>query len=225
MTLSPTSRSTIQRAKKRAVTDRAALHAVLDAGLVCHLGFLRENAPVVLPTGYGRDGDTLFLHGSSGAFSLRTAGQREEICVTVTLLDGLVYARAVFHYSVNYRSAVIHGVPEVVNERDDKLHALRVVSEHLAPGSWDYSREPTKQELAKTTVLALDLTEAAVKIRNGPPVDDDEDVEAGDRWAGVLPLHAQWGDPRPCTLLPDGVAIPEHVLGRASQPYAPVPEA
>lgn len=212
-TLSPTSRSTIRRGSKRAVTDRAALHAVLDAGLICHLGFVAGGAPVVIPTGYGRDGDTLYVHGSTGAASLRAAASGAEVCVNVTLLDGIVYSRAVFHFSVNYRSAVVHGRATPVTDRAAKLDALRVITEHLAPGSWDYAREPNRRELAATAVLALDLTEAAVKIRNGPPGDEPEDL-ALPTWAGVLPLHQAWGAPRPCPELPAGIAVPGHVTAR-----------
>ncbi|MCT2584796.1 pyridoxamine 5'-phosphate oxidase family protein [Actinophytocola gossypii] len=211
--LSPTERSTIRRGKKRAVADRGALHAVLDAGLICHLGFVADGAPVVLPTGYGREGDTLYVHGSTGAASLRAAAGGAEVCVTVTLLDGIVYSRAVFHFSVNYRSAVVHGRARAVTGRDEKLAALRVITNHLAPGSWEYAREPDQRELAATAVLALDLTEAAVKIRTGPPGDEQADLDRP-TWAGVLPLRRSWGPPDPCPELPAGVPVPEHVTSR-----------
>src|SRR5262249_23732349 len=151
--LSPTPRSTIQRNKVRAATDRADLHSILDSALVCHLGVVVDGAPLVLPTGFGRDGNALYLHGSSRALSWRTAATAD-ICVTVTHLDGVVYARSVFHFSVNYRSAVIHGQARVLAD-DEKLHALHVLTEHLAPGSWDHARQPNKKELAQTTALAL----------------------------------------------------------------------
>lgn len=211
--LSPTPRSTIRRGTKRAVTDRAALHAVLDAGLICQLGFVADGAPVIIPTGYGRAGDTIYVHGSTGAASLRTAAEGTEVCVNVTLLDGVVYGRSVFHFSVNYRSAVVHGRAVAVTDPADKLAALRVITEHIAPGSWDYARQPTKRELAKTAVLALDLAEAAVKIRTGPPGDEPEDME-GPNWAGVLPLHRTWGAPESCPELPEGIAVPGHVTAR-----------
>lgn len=224
--LSPTPRSTIQRSKNRAVTDRAALYRVLDAGLVCHLGFVLNGAPVVIPTGYGRDGNTLYLHGSTGAKSLRTAATGAEVCVTVTHLDGVVYARSIFHHSVNYRSAVIHGTAVPVAEREAKLHGLRVLAEHLAPGSWDYTRPPDSREFAATAVLALDLTEAAVKMRSGGPVEEDEDVEADQVWAGHLPLHQVWGEPQPCTLMSAGHPVPPHIAARAAAAFqAPVAAA
>jgi nitroimidazol reductase NimA-like FMN-containing flavoprotein (pyridoxamine 5'-phosphate oxidase superfamily) len=212
--LSPTPRSTVNRGKNRAVSDRAELYSVLDAGLICQLAFIHDGAPVVIPTGYGRDGDTLYVHGSTSARSLRAASGGEAVCVNVTLLDGVVYGRSVFHNSVNYRSAVIHGRATAITEPEAKLRGLRMLTEHLAPGSWDYARPPTAKELAKTALLALDLGEAAVKIRTGPPGDEDDDVAADAVWAGVLPLRAVWGDPEPCPLLADRHAVPTHVRTR-----------
>lgn len=211
--LSPTSRSTIRRGKKRAVDERETLDTVLDAGLICHLGVVVDGAPIVLPTGYGRDGDTLYLHGSSGAQSLRTA-RETDICVTVTHVDGIVYARSVFHFSVNYRCAVVHGRARILETRQERLHALQVLTEHLAPGSWEHCREPDAKELAQTLVLALDLNEASVKIRSGPPGDEPEDVLADSAWAGVLPLSQQWGAPEPSPDLSPGWEIPAHVANR-----------
>jgi nitroimidazol reductase NimA-like FMN-containing flavoprotein (pyridoxamine 5'-phosphate oxidase superfamily) len=204
--LSPTPRTTVNRLRERAATDRAALDDVLDSALICHLGVLHDGAPIVLPTGYGRDGDTLYLHGSSGAKSLRPG----PVCVTVTIVDGIVYARSVFHHSMNYRSAVVLGTTRLVDDPEEKSRALEVVTEHLAPGSWDHARLPTKKELAATAVLALDLTEASVKIRNAPPGDDDQDVENNIAWAGVLPVTMEWGVPESASTLP----VPEHVLKR-----------
>ena len=219
--LSPTPRSTIHRGKNRAVTDRSALYAVLDAGLICHLAFVAGSgdsaAPIVIPTGYGRSGDTLYVHGSTGAASLRAAAEGAEVCVNVTLLDGVVYSRAVFHHSVNYRSATVHGVARQLTGREERLAALAVITNHIAPGSWDYAREPSKQELAKTAVLALDLAEAAVKIRAGGPGEEPDDLlpeNNGKAWAGVLPLHRAWGEPVPDPDLPPGVAVPAHITTR-----------
>ncbi|MGQ0837517.1 pyridoxamine 5'-phosphate oxidase family protein [Actinokineospora sp.] len=213
--LSPTERSTVQRGKNRAVADRAVLHSILDAGLVCHLSTVVDGAPLVLPTGYGRDGDTLYLHGSTGARSLRTAAAGVEVCVAVTLVDGIVYARSVFHHSMNYRSAVIHGTAVPVTEPVAKIRALRALTDHMAPGSWEHARVPDAKELAATSVLALDLTEAAAKIRTGGPADDEEDIDAGAAWAGVLPLRQVWGAPEPCELLTGDFAVPAHVTARA----------
>jgi uncharacterized protein len=216
MTLSATPRSTINRGKNRARSDRESLYAVLDAGLICHLAFVADGAPVVIPTGYGRDGDTLYVHGSTGARSLRIAAEGVEVCVNVTLLDGVVYGRSVFHNSVNYRSAVIHGRARQISDEAAKLRGLRLLTEHLAPGSWDYARPPTAKELAKTALLGLDLGEAAVKIRSGPPVDDDEDVAADAVWAGVLPLRQLWDAPQSDPLA-GAHAVPAHVLARQSR--------
>ncbi|WP_026197240.1 pyridoxamine 5'-phosphate oxidase family protein [Sciscionella marina] len=211
MTLSPTDRSTIRRAKERAASNRSALYEVLDRNLVCHLGVIVDGAPRVLPTGYARAGDTLFIHGSSGARSLRTDDQ---VCVTVTELNGIVYARSVFHFSVNYASAVIHGVPETLAGQR-KLDALRVITEHLAPGSWEHARRPDKKELAQTTVLALSLEEAAVKIRTGDPKDEDSDLELP-TWAGVLPIEQAFAAPLPSADLNTGIPIPGHVTARTA---------
>ncbi|MGH3782720.1 MAG: pyridoxamine 5'-phosphate oxidase family protein [Pseudonocardiaceae bacterium] len=215
MTLSPTARSTPRRLRERARHDRAELYALLDSALVCHLGLVLDDAPVVLPTGYGRDGDTLYLHGSSGAASLLAASRAAPICVTVTRLDAVVYARSAFHHSLNYASAVIHGTARAVTDPEEARHGLRTLVEHLAPGSWEHSRAPTSKELAATSVLALSLAEASVKVRTGPPADDAADVVAAQAWAGVLPLIARWGTPDPCPQLPADASVPPHVAHRA----------
>lgn len=213
--LSPTDRSTVRRGASRARTERDDLDAVLDAGLVCHLALTVDGAPLVLPTGYGRDGDTLYVHGSTGALSLRTSAEGVPVCVAVTLLDGVVYGRSVFHNSVNFRSAVVHGTAVVVAD-EAKVHALRVLTEHLAPGSWDYAREPTAKELAKTAVLAIDLTESAVKIRAAGPGDEPEDIESFPGWAGHLPMRRVWDAPVPAADLAAGIDVPAHVSGRVA---------
>ncbi|WP_127782682.1 pyridoxamine 5'-phosphate oxidase family protein [Rhodococcus sp. X156] len=210
--LSPTPRSTVRKSA-RARTDRADLHAVLDAGLVAHLGVVVDGAPLVLPTTYGRVGDTVYVHASTGAPSLRAAAGHR-VCLTVTLLDGLVYARSVFHHSANYRSAVLHAEARPVTDPQEKLAALRALVEHVTPGSWEHARGPSAKELAATAVLAIDTSEASVKVRQGPPVDDDADVEAGTAWAGVLPVTQSWGEPQPCALLPVEAAVPAHVRDR-----------
>ncbi|TFV54341.1 pyridoxamine 5'-phosphate oxidase family protein [Geodermatophilus sp. DF01-2] len=218
--LSPTARSTVRRGARRARTDRAELHAVLDAGLVGHLGLVVNGSPIVLPTGYGRRGDILYLHGSTGAASLRAAAAGVPVCFTVTLLDGVVYARSAFHHSMNYRCAVVHGVVRPVTDPDERLLGLEVLTEHLAPGSWAATRQPDRRELAATALLALDLTEASVKVRTGPPGDDDRDVPGPDEpdpvWAGVLPVRTVVGEPEPCPLLPRGTPVPTRVRDRVS---------
>lgn len=203
-------RTRLGRHRERAVTDRAALQAVLAEGLICHLGFLGDDGcPVVLPTGYGVAGDELYLHGSVAARPL-VVGPAQTVCVTVTLLDGIVLARSAFHHSMNYRSAVLYGLPRLVTDEAEKLRALECVTEHLAPGQWAATRRPTRKELAATAVLALSLAEASVKVRTGPPLDDPEDVAAGG-WAGVLPTVSGWGEPVTAPDVPPGVAVPPHV--------------
>jgi nitroimidazol reductase NimA-like FMN-containing flavoprotein (pyridoxamine 5'-phosphate oxidase superfamily) len=158
------------------------------------------------------------MHGSTGAASLRAAGAGTPVCFTVTHLDGVVYARSAFHHSVNYRCAVVHGVARPVTDPDERLLGLEALTEHLAPGSWSATRQPDRKELAATAVLALDLTEASVKVRTGPPGDDERDVpDAGDPdpvWAGVLPVRTVLGEPQPCPLLPPGTAVPPRVRDR-----------
>ncbi len=210
--LSPTARSTVRRGAGRARSDRAELYAVLDAGLVGHLGVVLEGAPVVLPTGYGRRDDTLYLHGSTGAATLRAA-VGAPVCFTVTHVDGVVYARSAFHHSMNYRCAVVHGVARPVTDPAERLLGLEALTEHLAPGSWAATRRPDRRELAATAVLALDLTEASVKVRTGPPADDERDLTAP-VWAGVLPVRAVVGEPEPDPLLDPAVPVPDRVTGR-----------
>lgn len=207
--LSGTPRTTLRRHHERGMTDRADLYAVLDAGLICHLGVLADGAPFVLPTAYGRDGDTLYLHGSSanGAFG---AADGQRVCVTVTHMDGLVCARAVFSHSVNYRSAVVFGTAAIVRDDDERWHALEVITDHLIPGRWAAARQPTKKEMAATAVLSLPLTEASVKIRTGMPKDEPEDYGL-DVWAGVLPAAVTFGEPEPDPLLRAGVEMPAHI--------------
>jgi uncharacterized protein len=210
--LSTTPRTRLGREKQRGSVDRTDLYEVLDTGLVCHLGVVADGHPMVIPTGYGRIGDTLYLHGSTGARSLR-AGQGGEVCVTVTHLDGIVLARSSFHHSVNYRSAIIYGRARLVTDDDERMAGLRALTEQLAPGQWDYVREPSRKELAQTAVLALSLEEASVKIRKGPPKDDEADY-ALPVWAGVLPLVTTWGEPVPDPALPEGIDIPVHISER-----------
>jgi nitroimidazol reductase NimA-like FMN-containing flavoprotein (pyridoxamine 5'-phosphate oxidase superfamily) len=213
--LSTTERTTLSRLSERGRSDRADLYAILDAGLICHLGVVAGGYPVVLPTGYGRSGDTLYLHGSSANRSLLSA-DGEQVCVTVTHLDGLVCARAVFHHSMNYRSAMIFGTARLVRDDQRRLEALRAVTEQLAPGQWDYARPPTRKELAATAVLELPLGEASVKVRSGPPSDDPEDYESG-IWAGVLPARLTFGAAEPDPALRPGVTVPAHITALAGR--------
>ena len=206
--LSSTPRTALGRHRERGRTERDDLYAVLDTGLICHLGVVVDGAPRVLPTGYGRLGDLLYLHGSSANSSI-VAGRGQQVCVTVTHLDGLVYARSVFSHSMNYRSAVIFGVARLVTDPEEKMLALRTITEHLAPGQWSYARQPSKKELAATSALALPLTEASVKIRAGGPSDEPEDY-ALDVWAGVVPLRLTPSEPIPDARLKAGLEVPEY---------------
>jgi uncharacterized protein len=209
VSLSTTPRTTLGRLRERGATDRTALYDVLDAGLVCHVGLVRDGAPVVLPTGYGRIGGTLYVHGSTGARWLREG----PVCVTVTHLDGLVYARSVFHFSMNYRSAVVLAEARTVTDEQERWDALEAIVEHLAPGSWEHARVPNKREMAATVVLAVELAEASVKVRTGPPGDDAEDL-SDTVWAGVVPLTSTYGTPIPDAHVPTGTTPPAHVLTR-----------
>ncbi|MEJ2868585.1 pyridoxamine 5'-phosphate oxidase family protein [Actinomycetospora sp. OC33-EN08] len=207
--LSPTPRTQLRRKRDRQQTDPTSLHAILDEALVCHLGLVdADGAPLVLPTMHARVGDVVYVHGSSGAASL--AADRE-VCLTVTLLDGLVLARSVFSHSANYRSAVIRGRVRRVTDPDEQLSALEAVVEHLTPGQWDHARRPDRKETAATAVLALDLHEASVKVRQGPPGDPELVAEGDRRWAGVVPVTTVLGAPETCPALPADVAVPEHV--------------
>jgi nitroimidazol reductase NimA-like FMN-containing flavoprotein (pyridoxamine 5'-phosphate oxidase superfamily) len=214
--LSSTPRTELGRHRERGRTERDDLYAVLDAGLICHLGVIVDGAPRVLPTGYGRLGDLLYLHGSSANSSIM-AGNDQEVCVTVTHLDGLVCARSVFNHSMNYRSAVVFGVARLVTDREEKLLALRTITEHLVPGQWSYVRQPSKKELAATSALALPLTEASVKIRSGGPSDEPEDYEL-DLWAGVVPVTSGFGEPEPDAVLSLGIDTPAHIVKRGDLP-------
>ncbi|WP_433241779.1 pyridoxamine 5'-phosphate oxidase family protein [Streptosporangium sp. CA-135522] len=243
--LSSTERTRHRRLRENGRTDRAALYEVLGAGFVCHLGVVTDGVPMVVPTVYGFDADHLYVHGSVASRSLiveeppgrpdagqsaGSAGARRErpgsgagtaagtaadtVCVTVTHVDGLVLARSVFEHGVNYRSAMVYGVPWKL-EGEEKLTALRIITEHAAPGQWDYARRPNRKELAATTVLAISLTEASVKVSAGPPGDGDgPDAELG-LWAGVLPLATTWLSPVADPLLPEGAAPPDHIGVRA----------
>jgi nitroimidazol reductase NimA-like FMN-containing flavoprotein (pyridoxamine 5'-phosphate oxidase superfamily) len=212
--LSSTPRTTLRRHRERGQADRAALYAVLDAGLICHLGIVADGDPVVLPTAYGRDGDTLYLHGSSanGAF---WAADGQRVCVTVTHLDGLVAARSVFSHSVNYRSAVIFGTATMVKDEDERWQALSYITDQIIPGRWAAARQPTAKEMAATAVLSLPLTEASVKIRTGMPIDEPEDHSL-DVWAGVLPVSVTFGDPQPAPDLNPEIPVPAHIHDRTS---------
>ncbi|MFD7919435.1 pyridoxamine 5'-phosphate oxidase family protein [Streptomyces sp. NPDC059740] len=206
----PTERTRLRRAREKARTSRADLDSVLAAGFVCHVGVVVDDAPMVLPTAYGVLGDTLYLHGSVASRSLVQA-PASTVCVTVTHVDGVVLARSMFEQSINYRSAMIYGIPRVVEDPEEKLTGLRTLTEQCAPGQWEYARQPNRKELAATTVLALGLDEASVKVRTGPPDDADTPDAALGLWAGVVPMSVVRGAPVPDPALPSDVRVPSHI--------------
>jgi uncharacterized protein len=191
---SPTPRTRMVREPQRAVYERATVYHILDEGFICHVGFMVDGQPFVIPTSYGRRDANLYIHGSTASRMLRNMKDGPPVCVTVTLLDGLVLARSVFNHSMNYRSVVIVGTAAVVKDRDEKLAALRVLSEHILPGRWDDARQPNEQELKATSVLRLPIEEFSAKVRTAPPIDDEEDY-AFPTWAGVIPLATRAGAP------------------------------
>jgi nitroimidazol reductase NimA-like FMN-containing flavoprotein (pyridoxamine 5'-phosphate oxidase superfamily) len=188
----PTQRTRVVREPQRAVYDRDTVNQILDEAFLCHVGFVADGQPFVIPTSYGRDGDVLYIHGSAASRMLRNLDQGVSVCVTVTLLDGLVLARSVFNHSMNYRSVVILGTATLVDDPAEKLAALRALSDHIIPNRWDDSRQPNEKELKATSVLRLPIAEFSAKVRVGPPVDDDDDYSFP-TWAGVIPLEMTVG--------------------------------
>jgi uncharacterized protein len=200
----------VRRTPERGAYDRDTVNAILDEGIVAHVGVISKDRPVVIPMVYGRDGDTLYLHGSPASRLLREGKGGNHICVTVTLLDGLVLARSPLHHSANFRSVVVMGEATQVTDQDEKSRILDLITDHVVPGRMAEVRPNTDKELKATLVIALPINEASAKIRSGPPVDDDEDY-ALDHWAGVIPLGISVGEPEPDPLLTEGIEIPDHV--------------
>lgn len=209
-TTSPSDRTRVKRLPGRGAYDRETIDAILDEGIVCHVGFMMDSQPFVIPTGYARDGDRLIIHGSSASRMLRTLRAGVDACVTVTLLDALVLARSAFHHSMNYRSVVVLGRATPIEKHDEKLEALRLLTEHLIPGRWDDCRKPNDTEMKATTVLTIPLDESSAKIRTGPAMDDDEDY-ALSHWAGLLPFAPQAGTPERDDRLPGHIELPGYV--------------
>jgi len=193
-TYTPTERTQVKRLPKRGVYDKEQVHAILDEGYVCHVGFAIDGQPYVIPTLYTRSGDRIYFHGSAASRMLRSAGDGVPVCLTVTLVDGFVLARSAFHHSMNYRSVVVLGSARLVTDSTEKREALHRFTNHIVPGRWEEVRQPTDQELKATSVLALDLSEVSAKVRTGPPLDDEEDY-ALPIWAGVVPVQMQFGEP------------------------------
>ncbi|MEU0336997.1 pyridoxamine 5'-phosphate oxidase family protein [Streptomyces sp. NPDC006193] len=210
----PTDRTVPTRSADRASYDRELVHAILDEGYVCHLGFVRDGAPVVLPTLYGRVGERLYVHGSTGSRPLRTAGGSGlPVCLTVTHVDGLVLARSAFHHSVNYRSVVVHGVAHQVTDPEERRLALDALVDHVVPGRAADSRPADRKELAATAVIRLDLEEVSAKVRTGGANDDPADLSLP-YWAGVVPLRKGYGTPVPNADLAPGIPLPDYLAAR-----------
>jgi uncharacterized protein len=190
----PSPRTRVVREADRGVYDRETVYRILDEGFLCHVGFAVEGQPFVIPTSYGRKGASLYIHGSAASRMLRQMKEGVPVCVTVTLLDGLVLARSVFNHSMNYRSVVILGNATLVENPEEKITALRTISEHILPGRWDDARQPSERELKVTSVLRVPIEEFSAKVRTGPPIDDEEDYSFP-TWAGVVPLEMVAGTP------------------------------
>jgi nitroimidazol reductase NimA-like FMN-containing flavoprotein (pyridoxamine 5'-phosphate oxidase superfamily) len=199
---SQTSRTQLRRYPTRGVFDKAQVFPILDEAFLCHVGFVADGNPVVIPTAFARSGEKIYVHGSAASRMLRTLHAGVEVCVTVTLLDGLVLARSGFHHSMNYRSVVIFGKATLVTDPDEKVAALRCLTNQIVPGRWDQVRPPTEKELKATSVLSLPLEEVSAKVRTGGPIDDDEDY-ALPIWAGVIPAGLKFGEP-----VADGRVLP-----------------
>jgi uncharacterized protein len=211
-TFTATERTQVKRLPKRGSYDCETVFKILDEAFVCHVGFVVEGQPFVIPTNFGRSGETLYLHGSAASRMLRMLSEGVPVCVTVTLTDGLVLARSAFHHSVNYRSVVVLGTARLVEDPAEKMEALRLFTEHIMKGRWDDIRRPTEQEMKGTTVLALPLEEVSAKVRTGGPIDDEEDYSLP-VWAGVLPLPVVPAEPIPDARLKAGTDAPAYMKG------------
>jgi nitroimidazol reductase NimA-like FMN-containing flavoprotein (pyridoxamine 5'-phosphate oxidase superfamily) len=213
-TFTPTERTTLKRLPKRGEYDHAAVHQILDEAFICHVGFVVDGKPVVIPTSYARIGAALYIHGSAASRMLRSLEEGIDVCVTVTLIDGLVLARSAFHHSINYRSVVIFGAANVVDDPDEKIKALHAFTDQVVPGRWEEVRWPTESELRATLVLKLPLVEVSAKVRTGPPIDDEEDYELS-VWAGVVPLKLTAGAPVNDDRLTTGIEAPDYARNYA----------
>lgn len=210
MTISGTDITRVRRRPHRASYDRAVIDPILDEALTCHVSYVRDGRPVVIPTIHSRSGDQLYLHGSPASGIVKAARTGTELSVGVTIVDALVLARSAMHHSMNYRSVVVHGKGRLVTDRDEMLKAFESVVEHVSPGRWPHLRPITDEEMRQTACVAMDLTTASAKIRTGGPIDDEEDIPLP-IWAGLLPLRTVAGSPVTDKDVPEGVEVPEHV--------------
>jgi uncharacterized protein len=216
----PTPRTRVIREAERGVYDREVAYRILDEGFLCHVGFVADGQPFVIPTSYGRKDDSLYIHGSAASRMLRNLKESIPVCVTVTLLDGLVLARSVFNHSMNYRSVVILGKAMLVDDAAEKLEGLRLLSEHILPGRWEDARQPNERELKATSVLRVPIEEFSSKVRTGPAIDDEEDYSFP-TWAGVLPLEMTAGEPINDARLDSGREVPGYVRSYSRQSANP----
>ena len=214
--LPQTPRTTLKRLPHRGSLERDVINGILDEGFICHVGFAVEGQPFVIPTGYARAGDQLFIHGSQASRMLRSLSEGLEVCVTITLVDALVLARSAFHHSMNYRSVVIFGRATLVEDPDEKISALLQLAEHMIPGRWNDVRAPNQSELRQTTVLSVPLDEASAKIRTGPPLDDEEDYGM-EVWAGIVPLRIVADPPIADPRLPPDINAPDYATNYRRQ--------
>jgi hypothetical protein len=205
-----TRRTRVYRKPGRGSYDRDEVHSILDEALVCHVGFVQDGQPYVIPTIHAREGETLYLHGANANRTFRVLAEGAPCCLTATLVDELVLARAALHHSLNYRSVIVLGTTREVTDADEKQRALRLVVEHIAPGRADEVRGPSEVDLRSTKVLSMEIEEASAKVRTGPPIDDDEDLDLPN-WAGQLPLTLGTGDPIPAPDLTGDLPVPDHV--------------
>ncbi len=206
----PTPRTRVVREPQRAVYDRKVVNRILDEGFICHVGFTLDGQPFVIPTSYGRHEDVLYIHGSAASRMLRNVSGGIPMCVTVTLLDGLVLARSIFNHSMNYRAVVVLGTATLIGDAEEKLTALRLLSEHIIPGRWNESRQPNEKELKATTIIRLPIQEFSAKVRQGPVIDDEEDYTFP-VWAGVLPLNLVTGNPINDSRLAEKIPVPDYI--------------
>jgi len=205
-------RHIVQRLPKRADYDSEVINSIVDEALICHVGIADDNGPVVIPTIHARDGKQILLHGLKGGRLLKHIAAGHSVCITVTLLDGLVLARSAFHHSMNYRSVVIFGKGYEVTDTEAKEKAMKLFVDHLTPGRWEHARQPNPKEIKATSIIAIDMDDASAKIRTGPPVDDDEDYELP-IWAGVIPLDLVASEAETDEKLSHDLEVPDHVTG------------
>lgn len=202
-------RNRVKRISNNSDYSKETVHAIIDEALFCHLGIIHDGKPVVIPTIHARTGDHIVFHGSNASRLLKISNNNE-ICVTITLLDGLVMARSLFNSSMNYRSAVIFGKGEIIKDHDERMAAFKSITDHIAPGRWDDARQPNNSELKQTSVVRMPIDEASAKISVGPPDDEDEDY-ALDYWAGVIPINQTYGEPESDPILQEGITIPDYL--------------